>query len=204
VLASSPPSLCCHCGSTRSPLQCSRQVRDYAPRTSCCCWRMHVRDYATRIRAGIRCCMHALTAAATHQQLHATAPAGSELTARSATAMRVVHAWRLLRSALSAARCAGTHSAVIYNSKGELLDSFELPGSPAAPLLLCDFSGNGLTDIVLVADDAIYGFQLLKNMGAGMPYATMLAGLLLAVIVVFVTQQGPLSSQKTRSTDRID
>jgi hypothetical protein len=94
--------------------------------------------------------------------------------------------------------CAGTHSAVIYNSKGEATDSFELPGSPVSPLVLGDFSGSGLTDIVLVTKDAIYGFQLMKNMGAGMPYATMLGALLIAVIVVFVTQQGPLGR------DRID
>jgi hypothetical protein len=100
--------------------------------------------------------------------------------------------------------CAGTHSAVIYNSKGEATDSFELPASPVSPLVLGDFSGTGLTDIMLVSKDAIYGFQLMKNMGAGLPYATMLGALLIAVIVVFVTQQGSPGSQKTRSTDRID
>ena len=93
---------------------------------------------------------------------------------------------------------------MIYSSKGESTGSFELPGSPVAPLVMCDFAGNGLTDLILVTKDAIYGFQLVKNMGAGMPYATMLGGLLIAVIVVFVTQQGPLGTQKTRSTDRID
>lgn len=84
------------------------------------------------------------------------------------------------------------------------MGNFELPGTPVAPLVMCDFAGNGLTDLMLVTKDAIYGFQLVKNMGAGMPYATMLGGLLIAVIVVFVTQQGPLGTQKTRSTDRID
>ena len=63
---------------------------------------------------------------------------------------------------------------------------------------------NGLTDVILVTKDGIYGFQLVKNMGAGMPYATMLGGLLVAVVAVFVTQQGPLSGHKIRSTDRID
>lgn len=84
------------------------------------------------------------------------------------------------------------------------MDSFELPGSPVAPLVMCDFSGSGLTDLLLVTKDTIYGFQLVKNMGAGMPYVTMLGALLIAVIVVFVTQQGSLGTQKTRSTDRID
>lgn len=96
------------------------------------------------------------------------------------------------------------HTAVVYNSKGEQVDAFELPGRPLVPLVQCDFAGNGLTDLLLATPDGVYGFQLVKNMGAGMPYATMLGGLLIAVVVVFVTQQGPLSDQKIRSTDRID
>eukprot|EP00892_Ulva_mutabilis_P008601 jgi/Ulvmu1/6112/UM027_0090.1 len=99
---------------------------------------------------------------------------------------------------------AGVHTAVVYNAKGEQLNSFELPGAPLLPLVQCDFAGHGLTDVLLVTKDGVYGFQLVKNMGAGMPYATMLGGLLVAVVAVFVTQQGPLAGQKIRSTDRID
>lgn len=108
------------------------------------------------------------------------------------------------RSLIDTGGHAGVHTAVVYNSKGEPTDSFELPDAPLLPLVQCDFAGNGLTDLLLVTKEGVYGFQLVKNMGAGMPYATMLGGLLIAVVVVFATQQGPLSGHKARSTDRID
>jgi hypothetical protein len=93
---------------------------------------------------------------------------------------------------------------VVYNSLGEEIDVFELPEPPVAPLKLADFSGDGLTDILLVTRTKLYGFQLVRHLGAGSPYATMVAGLLIAVVVVFFTQQGPTVRQRIRSTDRVD
>lgn len=86
------------------------------------------------------------------------------------------------------------------------MDTLELPAPPLAPLMPCDFSGAGLTDLIAVTHDAVYGFRLVRHLGAAVPYATMLAALLVAVIVVFVTQQGPAAAgtDKIRSTDRID
>lgn len=101
-------------------------------------------------------------------------------------------------------RHAGTHSAVVYNSNGDEMDAFEVPEHPVAPLQMADFTGDGLTDIILSTRQRIYGFQLVLRLGAATPYATMLAGLLLAVVVVFVIQQGPSSRQRIRSTDRVD
>ena len=99
---------------------------------------------------------------------------------------------------------AGTHSAVVYNALGEEMDSLELPDPPAAPLQMVDFSGDGLTDILLVTQRKVYGFQLVRHMSASAPFATMLAGLLIAVVVVYVTQQGPTVQHRVRSTDRVD
>eukprot|EP01025_Chloroclados_australasicus_P053508 TRINITY_DN63058_c0_g1_i1.p2 TRINITY_DN63058_c0_g1~~TRINITY_DN63058_c0_g1_i1.p2 ORF type:complete len:122 (-),score=11.51 TRINITY_DN63058_c0_g1_i1:161-481(-) len=99
---------------------------------------------------------------------------------------------------------AGGHSAVIYNLKGDVIDMVELPGAPTVPLVIADFTGDGLNDILVVTRHTLYGFQMVKHLGAGLPYATMVAALLIAVVVVFVTQQGPASRQRIRSTDRVD
>jgi hypothetical protein len=87
---------------------------------------------------------------------------------------------------------------------GDEMDVFELPEHPVAPLQMADFTGDGLTDIILTSHNRIYGFQLVRHLGGAPPYATMLAGLLIAVVVVFVIQQGPSSQQRIRSTDRVD
>jgi hypothetical protein len=93
---------------------------------------------------------------------------------------------------------------VVYNALGDEMDSVDLPEPPTAPLQPADFSGDGLTDIILVSQTKAYGFQLVRHLGAGAPYATMLAGLLIAVVVVYVTQQGPTVKNRVRSTDRVD
>lgn len=84
------------------------------------------------------------------------------------------------------------------------MDAFELPEAPTMPLQMVDFTGDGLTDLLLVSRGRVYGFQLVRHLGAAAPYATMLAGLLIAVVVVFVIQQGPTSQKRIRSTDRVD
>ena len=61
-----------------------------------------------------------------------------------------------------------------------------------------------MTDVLMLSRGRLYGYQLVRHIGAGAPYATMVAGLLIAVVVVFVVQQGPTAQQRIRSTDRVD
>ena len=93
---------------------------------------------------------------------------------------------------------------MVFDALGEQMDSIDLPEPPVVPLQLVDFTGDGLTDILMVSKSRVYAFQLVRHLGAGAPYATMLAGLLIAVVVVYVTQQGPTVRNRVRSTDRID
>ena len=93
---------------------------------------------------------------------------------------------------------------MLHDALGNEMDGFELPEPPASPLQIVDFNGDGMNDIMLVSRSRIYGFQLVRRIGAGAPYATLVAGLLIAVVVVYVIQQGPSVQQKMRSTDRVD
>lgn len=52
---------------------------------------------------------------------------------------------------------AGTEAAVLISEHGHLLDSLWLPGPPVQPLLVVDFNGDGLNDIVLVTNEGVFG-----------------------------------------------
>jgi len=101
---------------------------------------------------------------------------------------------------------SGTHTAALFGLTGKRLDTLELPSAPLQPLVAADFTGDGLTDLLLVTRTHLYGFQLVRHIGAGLPYAALLGCLLVAMLVVYVTQQGPGAgaSKRIRSTDRVD
>ena len=52
---------------------------------------------------------------------------------------------------------AGAEAAVLISEHGHLLDSLWLPGPPVQPLLVVDFNGDGLNDIVLVTNEGVFG-----------------------------------------------
>ncbi|KAK7309318.1 hypothetical protein RJT34_05945 [Clitoria ternatea] len=88
---------------------------------------------------------------------------------------------------------AGEQEAVIISPGGSLLATIELPGSPTHVLITEDFSNDGLTDLILVTSNGVYGFVQTRQPGA--LFFSMLVGCLIVVMgVIFVTQH--LSSMK--------
>ncbi|EIE27009.1 hypothetical protein COCSUDRAFT_83568 [Coccomyxa subellipsoidea C-169] len=101
---------------------------------------------------------------------------------------------------------SGSWSAVVLSEHGNRLETLQFPALPALPLQILDFNGDGLNDIVLVSHDGLYGWAQVRHPG-GVPFAVLIACLIVAMAVVYFTQQaGPERgrTKKGRSTDRVD
>jgi len=82
---------------------------------------------------------------------------------------------------------AGEQEAVIMSPGGSILATIELPGPPTHVLICEDFSNDGLTDLILVTSNGVYGFVQTRQPGA--LFFSMLVGCLIVVMgVIFVTQ----------------
>lgn len=73
------------------------------------------------------------------------------------------------------------------------------------PLQMVDFSGDGATDIILITQHSLFGFVQVRHT-AGVHFQMLLACLIVAMAVVFLTSQTSLAGAlpKGRSTDRVD
>ncbi|XP_058227872.1 uncharacterized protein LOC131336162 [Rhododendron vialii] len=82
---------------------------------------------------------------------------------------------------------AGDQEAVVLSSGGSLLATVVLPSAPTHALICADFSNDGLTDLILVTSDGVYGFVQTRQPGA--LFFSMLVGCLIIVMgVLFVSQ----------------
>ncbi|KAK9849529.1 hypothetical protein WJX84_006867 [Apatococcus fuscideae] len=105
----------------------------------------------------------------------------------------------------SAVLAAGTAHASLISEHGHILAAFDLPAPPTMPLQMVDFSGDGATDVVLVTHHSIFGFVQVRQT-AGLHFQVLLACLIVAMAIVFLTSQTGLTgaAPKGRSTDRIE
>ncbi|MED6172776.1 hypothetical protein PIB30_053059 [Stylosanthes scabra] len=82
---------------------------------------------------------------------------------------------------------AGEQEAVVISPGGSILATIELPAPPTHVLISEDFSNDGLTDLILVTSNGVYGFVQTRQPGA--LFFSMLVGCLIVVMgVIFVTQ----------------
>ncbi|KAL2348565.1 hypothetical protein Fmac_002565 [Flemingia macrophylla] len=82
---------------------------------------------------------------------------------------------------------AGEQEAVVISPGGSMLATIELPAPPTHVLICEDFSNDGLTDLILVTSNGVYGFVQTRQPGA--LFFSMLVGCLIVVMgVIFVTQ----------------
>ncbi|XP_010934095.3 uncharacterized protein [Elaeis guineensis] len=82
---------------------------------------------------------------------------------------------------------AGDQEAVVISPGGSILTSIELPGPPTHVLVLEDFSGDGLTDVILVTSGGVYGFIQSRQPGA-LFFSTLVGCLIVIMGVLFVSQ----------------
>ncbi|CAF2129714.1 unnamed protein product [Brassica napus] len=92
----------------------------------------------------------------------------------------------------------GDQAAVIISPGGSVLASIELPSQPTHALITDDFSNDGLTDVIVMTSNGIYGFVQTRQPGA-LFFSSLVGCILVVMAVIFVTQH--LNSVKvTRPT----
>ncbi|KAL3818798.1 hypothetical protein ACJIZ3_004703 [Penstemon smallii] len=82
---------------------------------------------------------------------------------------------------------AGDQEAVVLSPGGSLLASVDLPAPPTHVLVTDDFSNDGLTDLILVTSNGVYGFVQTRQPGA-LFFSTLVGCLIIVMGVLFVTQ----------------
>ncbi|KAL6873520.1 hypothetical protein ACP4OV_013602 [Aristida adscensionis] len=80
----------------------------------------------------------------------------------------------------------GDQEAVVISPSGSILTFIELPAPPTHALILEDFSGDGLTDIILVTSGGVYGFVQTRQPGA-LFFSTLVGCLIVVIGVIFVS-----------------
>lgn len=82
---------------------------------------------------------------------------------------------------------AGDQEAVVLSPGGSSLTSVELPAPPTHALVCDDFSNDGLTDLILVTSNGVYGFVQTRQPGA-LFFSTLVGCLIVVMGVLFVSQ----------------
>uniref|UniRef100_A0A7N0UBT2 FG-GAP repeat-containing protein n=1 Tax=Kalanchoe fedtschenkoi TaxID=63787 RepID=A0A7N0UBT2_KALFE len=82
---------------------------------------------------------------------------------------------------------AGDQEAVVLSPGGSILTSVDLPAPPTHALLTEDFSNDGLTDLIVVTSNGVYGFVQTRQPGA-LFFSTLVGCLIIVMGVIFVTQ----------------
>lgn len=88
---------------------------------------------------------------------------------------------------------AGDQEAVVLSPGGSTLATIELPAPPTHALVTEDFSNDGLTDLILVTSNGVYGFVQTRQPGA-LFFSTLVGCLIIVMGVLFVSQH--LNSMK--------
>jgi len=96
----------------------------------------------------------------------------------------------------------GQHMAVVLSEHSHKLASLYYPSSPILPLQILDFNNDGLTDLLLVCRNGVYGYSQVRHPG-GMAFSALVGCLIVAMAVIFFTQTASGKKVK-RSTERAD
>ncbi|KAK9164271.1 hypothetical protein Syun_005173 [Stephania yunnanensis] len=94
---------------------------------------------------------------------------------------------------------AGDQEAVVLSPGGSQLTTLDLPAPPTHALICEDFSNDGLTDIILVTSNGVYGFVQTRQPGA-LFFSTLLGCLIIIMGVIFVSQHLNSVKGKPRAT----
>lgn len=93
---------------------------------------------------------------------------------------------------------AGDQEAVVLSPGGSLLATIDLPAPPTHALVCKDFSNDGLTDVIIVTSNGVYGFVQTRQPGA-LFFSTLVGCLIVVMGVLFVSQYLNSSKGKPRA-----
>nr|GMD56479.1 uncharacterized protein LOC109172727 [Ipomoea batatas] len=82
---------------------------------------------------------------------------------------------------------AGDQEAIIISPAGSILATIELPVPPTHALVTEDFSNDGLTDLIILTSNGVYGFVQTRQPGA-LFFSTLVGCLIVVMGVLFVSQ----------------
>ncbi|CAN1813958.1 hypothetical protein LINPERHAP1_LOCUS27013 [Linum perenne] len=88
---------------------------------------------------------------------------------------------------------AGDQEAAVISQGGSIQTTVDLPAPPTHAIIAEDFSNDGLTDLIVVTSNGVYGFVQTRTPGA-LFFSTLVGCLLIVMGVIFVTQH--LNSMK--------
>ena len=99
----------------------------------------------------------------------------------------------------------GEKSIALFSKDGKTLASIDIPKAPVASPVLGDFDSDGVTDIILVTEDAILGYRLeVTTSTVGVFYAIVILGAIAALAFfanIQVANIQAVSLGTTRATD---
>ncbi|KAL8168019.1 hypothetical protein V2J09_009518 [Rumex salicifolius] len=93
----------------------------------------------------------------------------------------------------------GDQEAVVLSPSGSILATIDLPAPPTHVLVCDDFSNDGLTDVVVVTQNGVYGFVQTRQPGA-LFFSTLVGCLIVVMGVIFVTQHLNSGTGKPRAS----
>jgi hypothetical protein len=106
---------------------------------------------------------------------------------------------------------AGEKELALVSRDGHILSSAPLPKSPIARPVIGDFDGDGITDVIMITEDAILGYRVgeeasMQGMLAAVIVLSMLAAVVFACSMQLDIQETSLGGRKkvwkmSRSTD---
>uniref|UniRef100_A0A2P2JEZ0 Uncharacterized protein MANES_02G100000 n=2 Tax=Rhizophora mucronata TaxID=61149 RepID=A0A2P2JEZ0_RHIMU len=94
---------------------------------------------------------------------------------------------------------AGDQEAVVISTGGSIQTSIDLPAPPTHALMCEDFSNDGLTDLIVMTPNGVYGFVQTRTPGA-LFFSTLVGCLLIVMGVIFVTQHLDSMKGKPRAS----
>jgi hypothetical protein len=94
---------------------------------------------------------------------------------------------------------AGDQEASVISPGGSIQTSVDLPAPPTHALICEDFSNDGLTDLIVVTSNGVYGFVQTRSPGA-LFFSTLVGCLLIVMGVIFVTQHLNSIKEKPRAS----
>jgi hypothetical protein len=97
---------------------------------------------------------------------------------------------------------AGEHAVVVLSPSGATLATLPLPAPPAAPVQAADLSGDGLADLLVRTQGALYAYRQRQHPGA-LPFAFLLGALMLAMAAAAV-MHAQTGGSRVRGTDAVE
>lgn len=111
-----------------------------------------------------------------------------------------------VRSPPVAVLVSGVSRAAVLSEHGHVLESIVLPEPPIAPLVVADFSGDGLVDVIVTTASGYFGLVQVRRPG-GSPFGALVGTLIVVMVAIYLSQATSVArrgKKKYRSTDRTE